>query len=259
MTPQESCGTGAGRCEASVPDCSRDARGGPWTARYRPTRGPLARSVWPSNTVGAATLPTEAPATTTSTAKLESADSGDLKAKLLAVADMPTGYSEESPEEEKGEEDEPSQFCKELQGFEQQHKAPEEAEISFQKGAPSLFGAASLVESLGRFESATRANGAFDAFVKGMQNCKTFEQTDADGTFKGSFSALSFPKLGDDTFAAHLAGSGGSEGFNIDINGDFVAVRKSRVIMLVATITFGAGAIQPAELETVIRKAAAKL
>lgn len=211
----------------------------------------------------AATLPTqEAPETSTSSEKAkstESADSGDLKAKLLTVADMPTGYSEAPPEETEADDDEPSEFCKELQEFEEQHKASEEVEVTFQKGTPSLFGGANLVESLGRFESEARANDAFDAFVKGMQNCKTFEQTDEEGTFKGSFSALSFPKLADDTFAAHLSGSGGSEGFNIDIAGDFVAVRESRVILLIATITFGAGAVQPSELETIVRKAVDKL
>lgn len=197
--------------------------------------------------------------TTTTAAPVESADTGDLKAKLLTVADMPTGYSEKPPEPEDEEED-TSDFCQKLQALEKDHKAAEEAEVTFQKGEASLFGGAEVVESLGRFESKERAKQAFDAFAAGMQECKTFEQTDADGsTFKGSFTALSFPKVGDDTFAVHLKASGGSEGVTIDLGGDFVVVRKSRLMLAVATFSFGATAIPASELEQIVRKAVSKL
>src|SRR5205823_4887236 len=115
-----------------------------------------------------------------------------------------------------------STFCKELQKVESPERAPEHADVTFEKGGTSLFGGAVAAEAVARYPRESDARRVFDAFVAAMRSCKTFEETDDDGTFKGKFTPLSFPKLGDGTFAVHLAGEGGNKQLTLPIAIDFV-------------------------------------
>lgn len=184
---------------------------------------------------------------------------GDLQQKLLTVADLPTGYSLEPPEDE--EEDEgPSEFCEGASlELAEEFGATQEAEVSFAKGEASLAGAAFLGQTLGEY-SDDNADRAFDHAVEVFQGCQEFETTQEDGTtFKGTLSPLSFSKFGDETFAIHLSGELEGEGMTFPIGGDVVFAREGRVICLLVSFGFGASQIPATELEDIVEIAMAKL
>ena len=208
--------------------------------------------------------------TTETTKKSESSSgSGDLESKLLSASDLPTGFSQtsddsddesETPEDEESED----QFCKELNDFDKNYKADNEEQRDFQKGEPGPEGGAFLTESLEEYNEASKAEDAMNAFKDAMSKCKTFETAvdDSDpsaGTMKGSFSALSFPKLGDDTFASHMSATQSAAGIEVVLGGDFVAVRKSKIVVLIFGLAFGKTTITTEQLEGIARKAVAKV
>ena len=209
------------------------------------------------------TVVSESPDRRAQTVGGSGAESAGLQAKLLSVADLPTGYTlQASNSNASGDTPgagDSSTFCKELQKVENPDKAPEHADVTFEKGGASLFGGAVAAEGVARYPRESDARRVFDAFVAAMRSCKTFEETDQDGTFKGKFTPLSFPKLGDGTFAVHLAGEGGNQQLTLPIVIDFVLVRRDRVIMLVATFSIGAGGISSSDLEHIVRAGYKKL
>ena len=192
-----------------------------------------------------------------------SGDKGDVHAKLLAVTDLPTGYtaqpSNPATANDPTQDNASSIFCKQLKNGDSPDRAPEHADVSFQKGSSSLVGGTLAAEAIGRYTTKGDAKAVFNRFVTAMRSCKTFDQTDATSTVKGTFSELSFPKLGDQTFAVHLAGEGGTKDFTLPLAVDFVLVRQGRLVMLVATVGFGNNAIAPAELERIVRAGFSKL
>jgi hypothetical protein len=189
----------------------------------------------------------------------EATTSGDLKAKLLTVGDLGTGYTVDDSGTTEDEND-PGEFCKDLATLEDKYKSKEEAEVDFNKGQISMEGGAFLMESLERYSSAAEANKVFDEGSAAFKKCKTFELKEDDGsTFKGSFAEASFTKVGDETFAARLTGTAGAGGISLPLAGDFVVVRRADVIMLVAALGFGSKKVDAAELETIVKKAEAKV
>lgn len=187
----------------------------------------------------------------------DAGDDDDIRAKLLTASDLPTGYVQQ-PAADDADDDE-SEFCPALDDLGETDEPTEEAEVAFAKEEAGAFGFTTIVHNLGRFESEEAADAAFDEFSLGMQTCQTFDTSDDEGTFKGSFAPLSFPNLGDETFAIHMVGDAESQGITIDLAGDFVVVRQGRTIMLLFTIGFGRGIVPTAELEPIVRKAADKL
>lgn len=179
-------------------------------------------------------------------------------AMLLTVADMPTGYSEKTPAPE--EDDNSPAPCPEFENIEEL-ESDSEAERNFTKGEPSLFGAAELSQEVHVFNSSDEITERFGAFVKLLENpeCRTFDTTDADATFKGTLTPLSFPKLGDDTLAMHMAAQVSSEGIDLPIALDIVVFRKGRALNLLSTVGYGASMIPTTELEVVARKALDKM
>lgn len=191
---------------------------------------------------------------------------GDLQARLLTVADLPTGFSEGSPfgdeddaASDESDDDEP-EFCDEAFSKFEAVEPKSEAERDFKRGDASIAGAAGFNQTLAEMDSSDQAAELFDGISPAFDQCKEFEETDEEGnTFKGSFSALSFPKLGDETFAFHMTASGGNGEFTIDIGGDFVFIRVGRVINTLATISFGESSISAQELEGIARTSLEKL
>ncbi len=179
-------------------------------------------------------------------------------AMLLTVADMPTGYSEKTPAPE--EDDNSPAPCPEFANIEEL-ESDSEAERNFTKGEPSLFGAAELSQEVHVFNSSDEITERFGAFVKLLENpeCRTFDTTDADARFKGTLTPLSFPKLGDDTLAMHMAAQVSSEGIDLPIALDIVVFRKGRALNFLSTVGYGASMIPTTELEVVARKALDKM
>lgn len=193
--------------------------------------------------------------TSTKTAEPKAAD-----AMLLAVADMPTGYSEKAPGPEEDDDSSPAP-CPEFENLEEL-ESESEAVRNFTKGEPSLFGAAELSQEVYVFKSSNEISERFDAFGNLLESpeCRTFDTTDADGArFKGTLTSLSFPKLGDDTLAMHMAAQVSSEGIDLPIAVDIVVFRKGRALNLLSTVGYGASMIPATELEAVARKALDKM
>ena len=179
---------------------------------------------------------------------------------LLTVADLPTGYSEKAAEPDEDEDNSPAP-CREFENVDE-IQSESKGEKTFSKGEASLFGGAELSQEVYIFKSREEISDRFGLFLKLMENpeCRTFETTDEDGaTFKGTLSALSFPKLGDDTIAMHMAAEVSSEGINLPVAVNLVIFRKGRALNSLSTIGFGASMIPATELETIARKALDKM
>ena len=205
---------------------------------------------------------TEAPAETTTTTEAKTAvTQEEANAALLVVADMPTGWTQAPPEEEGDDPADSDDFCKEFQV--EDVPTVVEAEASFRAGETGPF----IEHSVMVFDG-DEAKRAMDVVRTGLDKCQTFSTTDEDGTtFSGSFSAVSFPKVGDDTFAVRLTATAKSTGdfeMEVPMAGDIVIVRRGRAIsalfhFAITHPLFGNAKLDSAISETVARKADEKL
>jgi hypothetical protein len=150
----------------------------------------------------------------------------DLEGALLTIDDMPTGWAGSPPEDDSDDD-----FCDD---------APElvepkiEAEASYQEDefGPIYF------EAIGVYDD---ANAYMDKLEEVVDACRSFTDVDDEGTeTTGSIQPLSFPKLGEETFAMRASGEGGGFSFS----GDFVIIRLSDdLIMMSGTVgIMGGGA-----------------
>ena len=118
---------------------------------------------------------------------------GDMKAKLLTAADLPSGFKRTKAEETPPSKDTSSdtQTCKELDEFDKTYSGERDAEADFQR--TNAGSAAFLNESIKRFADDDKAKEAFDAFQSGITKCKSFDTTDDDGSkTTGSFEKTSW-------------------------------------------------------------------
>jgi hypothetical protein len=109
-----------------------------------------------------------------------------------------------------------------------------EAEASYQEDefGPIYF------EAIGVYDD---ANAYMDKLEEVVDACRSFTDVDDEGTeTTGSIQPLSFPKLGEETFAMRASGEGGGFSFS----GDFVIIRLSDdLIMMSGTVgIMGGGA-----------------
>lgn len=169
---------------------------------------------------------------------LESAGAADLSSKLLTVEDLPTGWSIGETD------DSPSNDC----GSDLISSSPvERATVTFVQGGG--FGPV-LVEVLARFDDGDQA---FDQMRKIMGACPTTTSTDGSGnTVTYTYSSLSFPKIGDATFASHVAVSG-----TFPYAGNIVIVREGDVLAMI--VHAGLVAVDAKETEGFVREAASKV
>lgn len=149
-----------------------------------------ARTVQPTSTTAAAgedeTTTTEEP-------------DGSLAAAMLTLEDLPAGWTASPPDAD----DTTDEFCEGEDPF-TEIQADEEVEASFQQSDVGPF-IASFAEQHG---SDDEAQEALDLFVDAVNSCGEFTNVEEDGTETiYRFSPLSFPQLGDDTFAARLSGT----------------------------------------------------
>jgi hypothetical protein len=165
----------------------------------------------------------------------------DLGSRLLTVEDLPTGWSPytNSDDEDTGEgcDAEPS-----LQ--------PDvEAETTFSQGSFGPF----LVESLGLYGDDRAADDAVTEFRAMTERCQSYTTTEDDGsTTTVTFSPLSFPKLGDDTYAVHM-----DVAAMFPIAANVVLVRDGDVLMIISHA--GMMAVDATFTEAAVRMAHDKL
>lgn len=190
---------------------------------------------------------------------------GALKAKLLAVSDLPSGFTLESSDESdptESTDEEDDEFCPELSELDKDYPGEREAEASFQRASGETEAEAKVVtlnEQIGRFGDEDEADDAFAAFAAGFPKCKSFTETDDDGsTTTGSFEKIDFAKVGDDTYGTTLKLKQTSEGQSFELDGYFVALREGRHIIILMTVGLG-DELTKAQVEGIAKKAAAKV
>lgn len=177
----------------------------------------------------------------------------ELKAALLTVQDLPTGYSVgESEEDEDSTVDAGSDECSEKYealGEADEKDVSAEAEASFE--GPSL--GTILEQGLESYEDEDVPEQRFDDVLAVLNECPSFTDTDEAGE-KTEFtvSSLSFPKMGDDTVALNIKVK--TSEFQGVVN--FVVVRLGRNVMSVAQ---GGLTADVAALEQAVTKGLAKL
>lgn len=182
---------------------------------------------------------------------------GDLETQLLTVSDLPTGYTVSADDEEEGAGT--SRFCGGKLEFTVVATPKQEAEVSFEKSGETAFNVGVLLEGLAEFTE-DEAVAVMDHVHAVADQCQTFDDTMDDGTrFTGRMSVLSFPKLGDDTFAVRMSGDASTEGIDVPFAADVITVRKGRVVMLIANFGGGLNGVDSSVTESVATKALEKV
>lgn len=173
-------------------------------------------------------------------------NAAELEEKLLALDDLPAGWTT-APEEE-DEDSGTTEWCG--RDLEEEFEPGVEAAVDFQKDDFGPF----LSHSVERHEGGG-AKEAIDAFIETAQECEEWTETDPDAgetTFR--LSPLSFPKLGDQTVAVRISGDNDFVSFA----GDVVVWRRGDLLSLLINVGIG-GDLDSALTEEMARKADAKL
>jgi hypothetical protein len=202
--------------------------------------------------------------TSASTAGKTTKGGGDVvKAKLLTVSDMPTGFTKGSEDSNNGDADPAKdksaddEFCKELADVAKQYKTDGESTIEFQTQATGQ-GGSFFNEQLSHFSSLSDAKNAFTLFKKALTDrCK--DLTDAASGLKGTFTSMSFPKVADDTFAVALDATQTQGTQSTPLKGQLIAIRKGDVLGLLFNFGSGSDSLSTSQVESLVRKAADKL
>jgi hypothetical protein len=172
----------------------------------------------------------------------------ELEALLLTQADVPTGLTLQPDAEEEEEEAASGEGCLEQDV---------DAVIPPAAKATAEFGSADQFKSVSHEIRSYKDDDAEKSMEEGrkqLEACRTFEQTDEEGTLKGSFEDLDFPDLGDDTVAVTIKATVGE----IAVTGDFVVVRKGNETTTIGNLVI-AGTVDHAVTRSLAEKAVAKL
>jgi hypothetical protein len=197
-------------------------------------------------------------------AKVPTAD--ELKKGLLALSDLPAGYSA-SPEETPsgGGTSEPndsssvtatSRECNQL--FNEFGNAgnatKEEASVSadFEKSSTGPF----IKETLESYRDAAALQKDMTQVRDAVDKCGEFTVKEQGGAVRVKIANASFPKLGDETAAFKLEATVTAQGKQLTLGGYLVAVRVGNVVSTI--ISFGLPSADAAETEQIVRKAVDK-
>jgi len=172
------------------------------------------------------------------------AASTDLSKALLAVTDLPAGWT--TDELSSGGTGDAS--CPALNSGPWKH-LPQEAEADFSDGQTGPF----LLDQLAG-GSAAQASAALQSFVKATSQCAHFTQEASGGTNTFKLSAMSFPSYGDATYAFAVTVS---QSLGLSASGDIVVVRKGGI--LVEITVFGLESVPVSLVEQLVTKALAKV
>jgi hypothetical protein len=172
-----------------------------------------------------------------------------VESALLAVEDMPTGWSMDTPEDSDSEDVIEPAECGAL--FEALDKAPDpvaKAEAVFTAGGFGPF----LEHGVTAFDES--AADQLDQVVDTLNQCPEFSSTDAEGvTTEFTTAPLSFPNLGDRTLALRFQGSTG--GIDVVVDTIFIAIGSNGISLVVG----GLVPMEGAELESIATTAVEKL
>lgn len=183
----------------------------------------------------------------------ETLTEAQLEAALLTVPDLPTGYTAAANDGEDDADDGDAaganaECSERFEALGDAEGSVADAEANFEGGLGVV-----LEQTLESFEDEDVLAQRFDDVVDVLSDCPSFITTDDTGaTTELNISALSFPKLGDDTVALAVAGKSG--GFDLRLN--LVLVRLGRNAMNLAQ---GGLTADAAVLEQVARTGLDKL
>jgi len=116
---------------------------------------------------------------------------------VVQLGDLPTGWAVMPPEES---EDADDAFCEGHDPLEAIEPV-EEAESTYSQGDFGPY----LTSLAGRYTDEETARSILDALAVAVDACQSFTETEDGAEITYTFSPLSFPKLGDDTYAARLS------------------------------------------------------
>lgn len=177
--------------------------------------------------------------TATSTTTTEAAAPSAMDSVVVSLQDLPAGWTASTPEED----EEDDEICDGQDPFNAVEPV-EEAESNFEQGSFGPF----LSSIAGRYASTDDAQGVLDAVAGAVDQCQTFTDVDDDGTeVTYTFAALSFPKLGEDTYAARLSATTPFGPLALD----FAFAREGDAVA--AVINGGLGAADTALTESMLR------
>lgn len=176
----------------------------------------------------------------TATTTTEASASSAMDSVVVTLQDLPTGWTASTPEDDDEDDDE---ICDGQDPFNAVEPV-EEAESNFEQGSFGPF----LSSIAGRYAGTDEAQGVLDAVADAVDQCQTFTDVDEDGNETTyTFAALSFPKLGDDTYAARLSATTPFGPLALD----FAFARDGDAV--VAIINGGLGAADTALTESMLR------
>jgi hypothetical protein len=174
-----------------------------------------------------------------------------LKKALLTVSEMPTGFTLNKDDQDDSDEAGNDPCAKKFDkvGDDLKKRKVGDAERHFTKGS---FGP--LVEQdLVSFEEEDDAKAAIDVVSDLLNECQSFTSLDGAGA-KTTFelAAMSFPKVGDETFAVAISGE--SDGVSLAAHMVVTRVDQSLQLVVLAGLTADAD-----ETEAIVRAGAKKL
>ena len=178
----------------------------------------------------------------------------DVSEALLTLGDLPTGWTAQQPSPEAGD---GNTICPEFDP--ERHVRPvARATAQFQAGQVGPF----AVHAVVAYKSEKDARRAMDLVEQGLEKCRNFSGTSEGQTLTGSFSAASFPNLGDETLASNLRaqaqGEAGTLRLSVAASGDVVIVRTDQVLSSLVHLgldvpLFSGGKLTPETLEQLAR------
>lgn len=164
-------------------------------------------------------------------------DATQVKAALLAVGDMPTGWAaaKSEPDEEDTSTVEPASCQKlfdQMDSAKQDVKAKHKAKVSFEQGG--MLGV-QFEEEVSSFDEDGQGD-KIEAVAKVLTQCSKMTMVDGSDRTPMTMTGLSFPNLGDQTLAFRATAK--SEGIEVVVDVVFVAVGHN-------IVSFSAAGLQP--------------
>jgi hypothetical protein len=209
-----------------------------------PTKPPAtATRIEPTATV--TSTPTETP-----TAVPEPIDEEDLSEALLTISDMPTGWTTSPPDEEEESADEGETFTT-VCNVELPRRSLTQVKAEFQKSQLGPF----LQHTITAYPPG-EAELFLEDFIDAANSCTEWTTAEDDQQFTWRLAPLSFPNLGDETFAIRTS-------TELELLGlmeiDTIYIREADVIINIAHMAIGISGIDSEQTEVFARLAIEKL
>jgi hypothetical protein len=147
---------------------------------------------------------------------------------LLQVSDLPTGFTSALPTPSTSSD---TQVCNKPDPT-VTLKPSAKAEADFKKGEVGPF----IIELMVAWPAPATAKSFLEQVRAAAASCTSYQTTDNGQTATNTVSPLSFPKLGDDSFAVRVNVSGATLPADVDV----AAIRKGPVALLVVQLAVGA-------------------